>query len=119
MRALHRNKRTIHYALYEGDAPILDANGNETGENASIYSEVRALRCNVSATFGEEVVQAFGSLPNYERVICVADNACPLAEQAVVWFGVPTDGPYNYTVTRKADSKNGILYALREVQVRA
>ena len=49
----------------------------------------------------------------------MADNTCPLAEQAVVWFGVDTDKPYNYTVTRKADSKNGILYALREVKVRA
>jgi hypothetical protein len=36
-----------------------------------------------------------------------------------VWFGVPTTGPHNYIVKRKADSKNGILYALQEVKVRA
>ena len=119
MRALHRNKRTIHYALYVDDAPILDEYGNETGESAPVYGEIQTLRCNVSAASGEEVVQAFGSFTNYERAICVADNSCPLAEQAVVWFGVDTDKPYNYTVTRKADSKNGILYALREVKVRA
>ena len=119
MRALHRNKRNIHYALYVGNAPILDEYGNETGESAPIYGEIQTLRCNVSAASGEEIVQVFGSFTNYERAICVADNACPLAEQAVVWFGVSTDQPYNYTVTLKADSKNGILYALREVKVRA
>ena len=119
MRALHRNKRAIHYALYVGDAPILDEYGNETGESAPIYGEIQTLRCNVSAASGEEIVQAFGSFTNYERAICVADITCPLAEQAVVWFGIPTSEPYNYTVTLRADSKNSILYALREVKVRA
>jgi hypothetical protein len=42
-----------------------------------------------------------------------------MAEQTAVWFGVATTEPYNYIVTRKADSKNGILYALQEVKVRA
>ena len=118
MRALNRNKRLIHYALYIDDAPILDEFGNETGESAPIYGDIQALRCNVSAASGEEVVQAFGSFSNYSRVISVADIACPLAEQAIVWFGVPTNGPYNYTVTLRADSKNSILYALQEVKVR-
>lgn len=118
MRALHRNKRTIHYALYIDDAPILDEYGNETGESTPIYGDIQELRCNVSAASGEEVVQAFGSFSNYSRVISVADITCPLAEQAIVWFGVPTSEPYNYTVTLRADSKNSILYALREVKVR-
>ncbi len=117
MRALRRNKRPIHYALYIADSPIQDEYGNETGESAPVYGDIQALDCNVSAAVGEEVVQAFGSFSDYERVICVADVTCPLAEQAVVWFGVPTGGPYNYTVTLRADSKNGILYALREVKV--
>ena len=77
------------------------------------------MRCNVSASTGEETVEAFGSFTNYSRVVCVADNHCPLAEQAIVWFGVDTAKPHNYIVIRKADSKNGILYALQEVKVRA
>lgn len=117
MRSLNRNKRSIYYALFIKDEPILDEHGNETSESMPIYGEITELRCNVSGATGEEVVQAFGSFTNYSRVICVADPACPLAEQAVVWFGVPTDGPYNYIVTRKADSKNGVLYALREIKV--
>jgi hypothetical protein len=51
--------------------------------------------------------------------MCVSDNACPIEEQTIVWFGIDATEPYNYIVTRKADSKNGILYALQEVKVRA
>lgn len=119
MRSLNRNKRLIRYALYTGETAVLDSNGYETGELAPTYGDVTELMCNISAASGEDVVQAFGSFTNYSRVICVADPACPIAEQAVVWFGVPTDGPYNYIVTRKADSKNGVLYALQEIKVNA
>lgn len=118
MRDLNRNKRQIHYALYESDEPILDEYGNETGESEPIYGSVVELRGNVSAASGEDVVQAFGSFTNYSRVLCISDNNCPIAERTIVWFGVATTEPYNYVVTRKADSKNGILYALQEVKVR-
>ena len=118
MRCLNRNKREISYATYAGDEPIFDKYGNETGESKPIYGEITRLRCNISAASGEEAVQAFGSFTNYSRVICVADNNCPIAEQTIVWFGIATDEPHNYIVTAKADSKNGILYALLEVKVR-
>lgn len=118
MRCLERNKREIHYALFAGDEPIIDEYGNETGESKPAYGEITQARFNVSAASGEEAVQAFGSFTNYSRVLCVADTKCPIAEQAIVWFGVPTSQPHNYIVTAKADSKNGILYALLEVKVR-
>lgn len=117
MRSLERNKRPIHYALYEKDEPILDEYGNDTSETKPIYGEVRQLRCNVSASSGEDMAQAFGNFTNYSRVLCVADPSCPLTERSIVWFGVSPDKPHNYIVTRKADSKNGILYALMEVSV--
>ena len=117
MRSLNKNKRGIYYALYTGEDKILDEYGNETGESNPTYGEITELRCNISGASGDEVVQAFGSFTNYTRVVCVADNNCPIAEQTVVWFGVPPTEPYNYIVTRKADSKNGILYALQEVKV--
>lgn len=117
MRSLGRNKRPIYYALYIKDEPILDEYGNETSESMPTYGEITELRCNVSGSSGSEAVEAFGSYTNYTRAVCVADNNCPLAEGAIVWFGVNTTKPHNYTVTRKADSKNGILYALQEIKV--
>ena len=117
MRSLTRNKQQLHYALYLKDEPILDEYGNEGGESTPVYGEVQELHGNISAASGEDVVQAFGNFTNYSRVLCVADIDCPLAERAIVWFGTPLDKPHNYVVTRKADSKNGILYALKEVTV--
>lgn len=117
MRSLNRNKRSLYYALYERDEAILDEHGNESSETQPIYGDARELRANVSAASGEDMAQAFGNFTNYTRVLCVADPSCPLNERSIVWFGVEPDKPHNYVVTRKADSVNGILYALQEVSV--
>jgi hypothetical protein len=117
MRTLNRNKRLIYYALLTGETVAYDESGNETGELVPVYGEATELKCNVSAATGADAVQAFGNFTNYSRTMCVADPNCPIDENTIVWFGVlPTD-PHNYIVTRKADSKNGTLYALREVTV--
>lgn len=117
MRSLNRNKRQIYYALRTGESLNVDEYGNETGESTPAYSEAAALRANVSAASGQEAVQAFGSFTGYSRTMFVADNACPIDEESVIWFGVEPSEPHNYIVVRKADGVNGILYALQEVTV--
>lgn len=117
MRSLNRNKRKLYYALYTGAEPIFDEYGNETGETKLIYGKATPFYGNVSAASGEEAVQAFGSFTNYSRTLSVADNNCPITENSIVWFGIEPTEPHNYIVTRKADSRNGILYALQEVTV--
>lgn len=117
MRTLNRNKRQIYYALRTGEVMNTDEYGNETGEPTPIYGAAVALKCNVSAAVGADAVEAFGSLTSYSRTICVSDPNCPIDEDTIVWFGVTPPKPHNYIVVRKADSKNGILYALREVTV--
>lgn len=117
MRSLHRNKRQLWYALHIEDKPIKDEYGNESGESEPVYGEPTELYGNISAAVGEDVVEAFGNFTNYTRVLCIADVTSPLAERSIVWFGVPVEKPHNYIVTRKADSKNGILYALQGVNV--
>ncbi len=118
MRNLNRNKRPLYYALRTGEAPNVDEYGNETGESTPIYGKAIALRASISAATGEDAVQAFGSFTGYSRTMSVADNGCPIEEDSIVWFGVEPSEPHNYIVVKKADSKNGILYALREVKVR-
>lgn len=117
MRCLNRNKRETFYALRVDEKPILDDYGNETGESTPIYSEAVRLPCNVSPTTGNAAVEAFGNFTDYSRILCISDSDCPIAEDSVIWFGVTPDEPYNYVVTKKADSKNGILYAVKEVKV--
>lgn len=120
MRNLIRNARQIYYARRTGERRNVDIAGYETGEVTVTYSAPVVLRCNVSATVGEDAVEAFGSFTAYSRTITVADPNCPLDEDSIVWFGIedPMSEPHNYIVVRKADSKNGILYALQEVTVR-
>ena len=115
MRNLNRNKRLIYYALRTGSHSDVDEYGNETGESTPTYGERTALMCNISASTGAEAVQAFGSFTGYSRTMVVADPNCPIQEDSIVWFG--NTERYNYIVVRKADSKNGILYALQEVTV--
>lgn len=117
MRGLNRNKRLIYYALRDGEVANIDEYGNETGEVTPVYGAATPLLCNVSAASGQEAVEAFGSFTGYSRTMFVSDTSCPIDENTVVWFGVEPTEPYNYIVTRKADSKNGILYALQEVTV--
>ena len=117
MRTLNRNKRKLHYSSLIGTEPIFDEWGNETGEEKSVYSEIKELNCNISPAVGTETVNAFGSFSDYSRVVVTEAN-CPLAEGCIVWYGVDFYGPHNYIVVKKADSINGCLYALQEVKVR-
>ena len=117
MRNLNRNKRRIYYANRIGETTDIDEYGNETGESTPAYSDAVEFYCNISATQGEDAVQAFGSFTEYTRLISVADNDCPIDEESIIWFGVEPTEPHNYIVVRKADSKNGLLYALREVTI--
>lgn len=117
MRTLYRNRRQIHYANRVSETPLYDEYGNETGEVVPIYGATTALMCNVSAASGGEAIQAFGNFTGYSRALCVSDVNCPINEDSIVWFGVAPSKPHNYIVVRKADSKNGIMYALQEVSV--
>ena len=117
MRSLNRNKRQIYYALRNGEVANIDEYGNETGELTPVYEAATPLLCNVSAASGQEAMEAFGNFTGYTRTMFVADNTCPIDENTIVWFGVSPTESYNYIVTRRADSKNGILYALQEVTV--
>jgi hypothetical protein len=101
-----------------GEVANVDDYGNETGESTPIYDATTPLLCNISAATGYDAVQAFGNFTAYNRTVCVSDTSCPMDEESIVWFGVdPQTEPHNYIVVRKADSKNGILYALQEVTV--
>lgn len=118
MRSAHRNHRTLYYAVLIGTEPIKDEYGNDTLEVKNTYGPPIALNANVSANAGQEAVNVFGALTGYSRTVSYSGETCPLDEGSIVWFGVTTDGPHNYTVIKVADSKNGYLIALREVSNR-
>lgn len=118
MRNLYRNYRTIYYANRTGERRITDEQGHETGEIEPIYGAPLSMPCNVSAAAGTEAVSAFGTFTAYSRTITVASRNCPIDENTIIWFGIdPEENAPNYIVVRKADSKNGLMFALQEVTV--
>ena len=117
MRDLKRNKRTLWYAVPEGNVPILDEYGNDTLEVEAVFSSPLPFQANVSANIGQAAVEVFGSQTDYSRTVSITGPVCPLVEGCRVWFGKePNDAgdDNNYVVARVADSKNGFLVAMRE-----
>ena len=116
MRALLRNRRKIWYANPVSRESIKDEWGNETGEERVVFSDPRALLINVSAASGEAAAEAFGAFTDYSRTLATCE-ATPIKEGSAVWFGAQPPAAYNYLVAKVADSLNGWLYALKEVDV--
>lgn len=116
MRDLQRNQRTLWFASQQGVEPVLDEWGNDTLEVRVVWGEPRAMKANVSAAMGEYAQQVFGDSSSYTRVVSLVAAPADLKEGCAVWFGVSLEERHNYEVSRVADSKVGVLIALREVR---
>ena len=123
MRTLHRNKRPFWYCLYDRTEKVLDAKDFETGDSRIVYKD--AVKCygNISKTYGEAQVEQFGNSLDYERVIIVEGNTCPIDENTVLFVdGEPKydskgNPLYDYVVKRVAPSlASGISYAIKRVR---
>jgi hypothetical protein len=122
MKLMKRNLSPIYYCLYKGREPLLDEDGNETGEYTIGYQKPVKLMCNVSPATGYAQATMFGNLESYDKVLVTDDMSCPIDENTVLFVdskpgynqGVPT---YDYTVRRVAKSLNSISYAISKVKV--
>ena len=122
MRTLQRNKQDVWYALYTGEAEVVDESGNYTGETEISYAEPVKIRANVSPATGQADVEMFGNFTDYDHVVVTDDVNIPVDENSVMWIGTePTEGHgiegYNYVVRRVAKSFNGVAIAIRDVDV--
>lgn len=114
MQSLMSNHRTVYYALYTGMTDIT-RDGYKTGEKRKTYSDPVAFPCNVSPARNPADTEPFGISTDYDRTIVTCDMNCPIAEDSILWVGVPVTEPYNYKVVRRAESLNGLLFAIKEV----
>ena len=121
MHDLARNRQLIYYALYQGKTPIVDGNGNKTGDLMGTYGEPTALYINKNGGRGTMESDYFGANVYYTATLCTADTACPINKESVLWIGVdPSTAPYNYVVSAPpVKTLNGVLIAIREVDVKA
>lgn len=117
MRSLNRNKSTFYYAHKLGEKPIVDKMGNYTSETETEYTEPHMKRMNVSVVSGQDVVQAFGNMTEYSRVISTTEMDWEVAEGDIVWIeSNPESDKPNYVVQRVAKSLNSMLVALKETK---
>lgn len=116
MRTLNRNKQKIWYALYAGNLPLSDEDGNETGEYGPVYGEPHPYSIYITAAKGEREAGPFGGAEDYDRIMVCADPDCPIDEDTLLWVDTPTGGPHDYLVAKAARSLNGISYGIKKVQ---
>lgn len=115
MRTLLRNRQEFWFARYTGKYPILDADGNDTGEYGTTHSDpVRALG-NIDPAVGVRFAAAWGSGASYDHRVIPEDPNLPIREGDYVWVGVSPDGPHNYQVTTIGKSLNFLLLNIKKV----
>lgn len=123
MKVMERNKRTFWYCLYDRKEPIIDDDGNETGEEQIVYKPAQSLRANISAASGSSQVEQFGNLAGYDKVIVLDDTSCLIDENTVLFIDkepeYDDDGKplYDYMVKRVAKSLNSVSIAATKVSV--
>lgn len=121
MRCLKRNKKEFYYALYNDKIPIIDEDGNETGEYRIVYKEPVQTSGNISVAKGEAQTEIFGISTDFDRVIVIDDINCPITVTSIIFIGIEpnmsVDGNYNnnYKVKAVAESLNSVSIAISEV----
>jgi hypothetical protein len=131
MRSQEINKQTIYYSLYGSKSPVLDDNGDETGEYAISYSNPLKFKIRVSPCKGEATDQVFGKSLDYDRAMNTTDKAFLIDEYSCLWIdSIPqlnTDGtlklgtddkpltPHNYKVVGVSKDLNEWMFAVKKV----
>lgn len=120
MRTIQRNKRTIWYALYQGDTELVDGDGNLTGEHADSYTTPVETRMNVSGGRGQAEIEMFGIDNPFTHTAVTDDLTTPFDTDTAFWFGIePTSGQtqveHNFRCTGVSRTINQVVIALAEV----
>lgn len=115
MRSQLRNKKYIYYALFDHLEEIQDDYGDGTGDYVPVYQKPVKLACNVSANSGNGDIGIYGISLDYTHIISITFMTCEIKEDSVIWYGIDTDKPYNFVVTKIIKSINNTLILIKEV----
>lgn len=123
MRDLKKNQRELWYALYREKIPIVDENGDETGDYTTGYSPPVSFCANLSPGKGSAQAAVFGTDIDFTRSISTTDMELPITETSLIWYetepGVLKDGSADpdtadYEVAAPpADGLNELVIALK------
>lgn len=124
MRDLLSNTKPLWYALYSEKVPIMDENGDYTGEDAPGYSEPVKFRANISPARGNSESDVFGASLDYSKTISTANMTLPIDEYSLIWDKEPEkklDGTIDfdkapYKVVAVARGLCHVKYAIKKIQ---
>lgn len=124
MRSLKKNQRGMWYSLYNKKIPMLDENGDETGDFDISYSTPVAFKASLSPGKGSTQGNVFGVDVDYARTISTTDMDLPITETSLVWYetkpvflvdGTVDPNSADYEVAAPpADGLNVLVIALRK-----
>lgn len=120
LRNLKKNTKKLWYSNYGKGNPILDENGDETGDYDSGYSSPVCFFATLSASKGSAYADVFGTNLDYTRSFSTIKKL-PITEESLIWISEPilnADGTVDkesadYTVAGIADGLNELVVALK------
>ena len=112
------------YSLYNKKIPILDENGDETGDYETGYSPPVFFKASLSSGKGSAQANVFGVEIDYSRTISTTEMDLPITETSLVWYettpvllldGTADPNSADYEVAAPpADGLNVLVIALRK-----
>ena len=123
MRLRQRTIKTVYYRLYIGNDELIDEYGNKTGEFVPLYTDPVAIKVSVSPPSGMDVVELFGAIEHYDKIIQTCDMSCPIDENSVLYIDAEPKktgtewSAHDYIIKRVAPSVNTIHIAVSKVKV--
>lgn len=74
------------YSLYNKKIPILDENGDETGDYDIGYGQPVSFEASLSSGKGSVQANVFGVEVNYSRTISTTEMDLPITETSLIWY---------------------------------
>lgn len=120
MRNLKKNSKNLWYSNYSGKVPILDENGDKTGDYESGYTVPVSFLATLSASRGNAYADMFGTNIDYTRTLSTVEKL-PIREESLIWVNEPAMNPdgavdsesADYSVTGIAEGLVGVVIALK------
>lgn len=121
MRCMSRNKQEYYYCTFKEIVPILDEQGNDTGEKATVYNNPISRKDSISANKGDSSLNVFGNFNDYDKIIIVDDPKCEIDENTVLFVDTTPNyinnvPQFDYIVKRVSRSLNTSAYAISRVK---
>jgi len=120
LRNLKKNTKKLWYSNYSGKIPILDENGDKTGDYESGYTVPISFLATLSASRGNAYADMFGTNIDYTRTLSTVEKL-PIREESLIWVNEPAMNPdgtvdsesADYSVTGIAEGLVGVVIALK------